>query len=290
MDAIPYPTGHRPRIGRPGLWCSMVTKSLHPADPMCRHPGALKAIQNELDDLRSRPTWDEENPVEADVLAIECPEAHVARIFSIIGIKNWEDPSSHVWKGRVVFAGNNIKTATGDWALFQDMGAVPSTMAACRAILAAYAVTKGAKLFQSDCVKAYVQAEMKGTPTYIRLPKAWWPPSWVGKYRDPLCRLLRALYGHPDAGNQWADKIGSELRRLGFEEVEGWTATYVLNAADSHVVVFVLYVDDLIMFGTERITEIIEKVRANIKMDDPAELQKYLGVVHHIVQKDVSDV
>ena len=287
LEQIPEPTGHREKCGRPGLWCAMVTRTLHPSDPMSRHPGALAAIQDELKDLRSHPAWDEAHPIEAAELARTDPDAHVARVFPIVGIKHWEDPASHVWKGRIVLAGNNIKTATGQWALFQDLGAVPSTMAACRAILAAYAVTKDAQLFQSDCVKAYVQAELKGTPTYVRLPKAWWPPQWVGRYRDPLCRLLRALYGHPDAGNQWADKIGDELRALGFVEPEGWTATFVLHADVTHVVVFVLYVDDLIMFGTSRVNEIIEKVRANIKMDDPSDLQKYLGVVHHIVRKEV---
>ena len=186
-----------------------------------------------------------------------------------------------------MFGGNRVKTATGQWAMFQDMGAVPSTMAACRAILAAYTVTKGAELYQSDCVKAYVQAPMTGTATYIRLPKAWWPPHWVGRFRDPLCRLLRALYGHPDAGNLWADKIGDELERLQFAQPEGWTATYVLNAAESHVIVFVLYVDDLVMYGTGRVMEIIAEVRKNIKMDDPTSLQKYLGVVHRIVRTEV---
>ena len=265
----------------------MVTKTLHPSDPMSRHPGALAAVQKELDDLRSHPAWDEANPVEADELAKTQPEAHVARVFPIIGIKNFEDPSNHVWKGRIVFAGNRVKTATGQWAMFQDMGAVPSTMAACRAILAAYTAVKGSQLFQSDCVKAYVQALMSGTPTYIRLPKAWWPAHWVGKFRDPLCKLLRALYGHPDAGNLWADKIGDELKRLQFVEPEGWTATYVLNADDSHVAVFVLYVDDLVMYGTGRVLEIVEKVRKNIKMDDPTDLKKYLGVVHRIIRTEV---
>ena len=84
----------------------------------------------------------------------------------------------------------------------------------------------------------------------------------------------------------WADKIGDELRRLEFFEPEGWTATYILYESATHVVVFVLYVDDLIMFGTGRVLEIVKKVRANIKMDDPTQLQKYLGVVHHVIRKE----
>ena len=58
------------------------------------------------------------------------------------------------------------------------------------------------KLLQSDCVRAYVQAPMTGTKTHIRLPKAWWPKHWAGRFRDPICQLLQALHGHPHAG--WA--------------------------------------------------------------------------------------
>ena len=110
------------------------------------------------------------------------PNAHVARIFPIIGIKHWEVEADRKWKGRIVFGGHKVKTATGQWALFQEIGAVPSTMSACRALLAAYAVTRDAKLYQSDCARAYIQAHMKGTDTYVRLPKAWWPKSWGSKY------------------------------------------------------------------------------------------------------------
>ena len=184
-----------------GLWCAMVTKTLHPSDPMRNDPGAKAALNDELTDLRSYPVWDEDEPVEAKVLATTVPHAHVARIFPIFGVKNWEHAPSRKWKARVVFEGSHVKTATGQWALFHDIGAIPSTMSACRAALAVYALVPGARLYQSDCVKAYVQALMKGTPTYVRLPKAWWPSHWVGRYVDPVCKLLRALHGHPDAGN-----------------------------------------------------------------------------------------
>ena len=253
---------------------------------MCRSPEALGATQDELDDLRKMKAWDEENPAEADELKKNKPDVHVARIFPIVGITNWEDPTSHKWKGRIVLAGNNIKTASGQWAMFQDIGAVPSTMSACRALLAAYAVTENGKLYQSDCIRAYIQALMKGTETFIRLPRAWWPAGWEMKYRDPLCKLLRALYGHPDAGNHWADKIAEELKRLDFIVVDGWSSVYVLNMGPSHVACFVLYVDDLVMFGSARVDEIIIKLRVNISMDDPGDLKKYLGVFHRIIVKE----
>ena len=288
FEQMPDPEGHREKVGNGSLWCSMVTKTLHPSDPMRNHPGAKQAIDSELADLRSYPVWDEEAPVEAKQLANEQPEAHIARIFPIVGVKHWEDPTQHLWKARVVFEGSHVKTATGQWALFHDLGAVPSTMSACRAALAVYCLIPGAKLYQSDCVKAYVQAEMRGTPTYVRLPKAWWPPHWVGKYQDPVCRLLRALYGHPDAGNNWADKITNELKRLEFIEVEGWNAVFIKHYSKEHVVIFVLYVDDLVIAGSGRVEEIVAEVRNSIRMDEPAAMQKYLGVIHHIVGREAN--
>ena len=287
MRMIPEPSGHREKNASPGLWCAMVTKTLHPGDPLTRCPEALECVQSELDELRKVPTWDEANPVEADDLKKINPNAHVAGIFPIIGIKHWEVEADRKWKGRIVFGGHKVKTATGQWALFQEIGAVPSTMSACRALLAAYSVTRDAKLYQSDCTRAYIQAHMKGTDTYVRLPKAWWPKSWGSKYRDPLCQLLRALHGHPDAGNFWADKIGNELKRLEFTEVDGWSSVYVLDMGPSHVACFVLYVDDLVMFGSHRVDGIIVELRKTISMDDPSDLQKYLGVFHQIVRKEV---
>ena len=41
------------------------------------------------------------------------------------------------------------------------------------------------------------------------------------------------------------------------------------------------------MVGTEFLVDIIAEIRKNIKMDEPSDLQKYLGCVHHVTQKMV---
>ena len=45
------PTGHREKLGPEGLWCTMVTKTRAPGDPLARSPPAIKAIMDELTDL-----------------------------------------------------------------------------------------------------------------------------------------------------------------------------------------------------------------------------------------------
>ena len=141
--------------------------------------------------------------------------SHV-RVFAIVGIKHFEYKDAQKYKGRIMVSGDKIKTATGQWAIFQEIGTVPFTMAACRILIVAFSLMKNAKLLQSDCVRAYVQASMKETKTYFRLPKAWWSKHRVGRFRDPICQLPQALYGRPNADNFWYEKLEAELLRLSF--------------------------------------------------------------------------
>ena len=64
---------------------------------------------------------------------------------------------------------------------------------------------EGNDIQQADVEQAYVQAELKGTETWVQIPVEWWPPEWYNedgscKYDRPVVRLLMALYGHPDSG------------------------------------------------------------------------------------------
>jgi hypothetical protein len=285
IENIPCPTGHREKVGPQGMWCAMITKTLEPNDPMNRDPEAIKAINEELSELRRHGVWDEDHPLEASEVSVKYPGAHLTRVFPIIGIKHFEDPELRKWKGRIVVSGDRIKTTTGQWATFQEVGSIPSTMSSCRCILALFAMSKGYHLLQSDCIRAYIQARMKGPRTFIRLPKNWWPASWVGRFRDPVCELMLALYGHPHAGDYWYDKLEEELKKLEFTTVEGWPSVFVLYPDAINTIAFVIYVDDLVMTGPDHIMKVIDEIRKTIQMEDPGQMQKYLGCVHHVLQK-----
>ena len=70
--------------------------------------------------------------------------------------------------------------------------------------------------------QAYTQVELKGTPTYVRLPRHAWPESWAG-LKDPVVPLRLALCGHPDAG-AIGETIGTTRLELGLEPVNEWTS------------------------------------------------------------------
>ena len=124
----------------------------------------------ELTDLREHNVWDEANPVDINEVALKEPEAHIVRVFAIGDIKNFEDKGAQKYKGRMVVSRDKVKTVTGQLPVFQEIGIVPSTMAACRILRVALSLIKNAKLLQSDCVRAYMQAPMKGTKTYTVHP------------------------------------------------------------------------------------------------------------------------
>ena len=46
----------------------------------------------------------------------------------------------------------------------------------------------------SDAETAYTQAKLKGTDTWVCLPRDQWPQSWIDKgCQDPMCKLVQAL-------------------------------------------------------------------------------------------------
>ena len=109
--------------------------------------------------------------------------------------------------------------------MFQDLGSSPATLDASRAV-DAYGAAPGHVIEVADAEQAYVQAEMKGTPTWVCLP----PEQRTGKalkMRRPVCLLKRALYGHPDSGTFWEEKCDEHVRSVGFEPTGSeWPSTY----------------------------------------------------------------
>ena len=120
----------------------MVTKTLHPADPAMRCQQAVKAVNDELAALRRDKVWREKEPLEAKKAKELYPDAHFTGIHPIVGIKNFESQNvdDHMYKGRIVLDGHNVRDATGAYAVFSEIGNTPSTMAACRTLVACEAV------------------------------------------------------------------------------------------------------------------------------------------------------
>ena len=130
------------------------------------------------------------------------------------------------FKGRVVFQGNNARDQNWDHAVFQELSSCPATLEASRAA-DCYGCFDGNDVMQADAEQAYIQAELKGTETWVELPREEWPKEWTAtNMKRPVCRMRLALYGHPDAGGHWEAHCESHLSTMGFERLPEWHSTF----------------------------------------------------------------
>ena len=173
------------------------------------NPEAQKSLDVEWEKLSMKKAWDLKGIRECDHVSSEAKKsgekAHVGRVFEVCVEKGSELPKGHKlrkFKGRTVFQGNDVKDENSEAALFAELGSSPATMEAGK-VVDAYGAQPGYKTEQADGKQAYTQSLMRGTKTWVRLPKTRWPKSWIGKYKDPVVPLRLALYGHPDSGGLW---------------------------------------------------------------------------------------
>ena len=95
-----------------------------------------------------------------------------------------------------------------------------------------------------------------------------------------VCRLRKAHYGHPRAGDLWAGKLSAVLKSHQFEAVENWPSCFI-RYGEHGLIVFDIYVDDLMMYGPDckgGLRDVLKEVRKEISMEEPHPLGRYLGV------------
>ena len=71
---------------------------------------------------------------------------------------------------------------------------------------------------------------------------------------QPVCRLIYAIYGHPESGDCWSVHLSTILKKLGFKTVEGWPGLFfkpILVKGSRKLSMVLTYVDDLILSGMD---------------------------------------
>ena len=287
--------GHREKLLPSSMpsW-ALVTRQIKPGSKEFHSEACKVALQEELGKLRKAGVWDELDVHEWDSVAKRATDAGksvvVGRLFPIMGLKHAElvgttpSPGSPVpkYKGRIVFDGRatHVKTNTGQSPveLYTEISQTPATMNAVRIALT-FAAAHSLDVSVRDAQQAYIQAKIvrQGAPdTFIRLPRPWWPKGWHGKYRDPVCRLIKALYGHPESGAIWQVHLDVRLRAL------DWIPIRELPTAYRHAsrkALLVVYVDDLLMVSSRTDKQVLwgEIDTAADFAEDPEDLDRFLG-------------
>ena len=196
-------------------------------------------------------------------------EVHMARIHGICVEKNYQLPKgnpSRKFKGRGVLLGNQVKNQFWEAAFFQDLGNSPATFEASR-WADFYKCLPGHRVKLADAIQAYIQAVLTGPPCWVELPEDAWPDDIdFRKFRRPVVRLVKALYGHPDSGTMWEQHCDRKVRELDFVPVgEEWPSMYFHKKLQ---LLLVIYVDDLKLAGPEEnLTKGWEMLRSKLNIE-----------------------
>ena len=275
---LPYPVGVARPVGRSEMLAS---------------EKAMDAFRAEWQGLKDVPVWDESSVEEWDIVAAnaraEGREVHFGYLFGIMVEKGSElEEAKRRYKYRVVFQGNNVYNQNWEIAVYRDCANTPTTMEASK-FNDFYACLKGHQSTQADARRAFVQAKMLETETWVALPREAWPQSWIDKgYKRPVVRLLRALYGHPKSGYFWEKHCDERLRAAGFKPIDGWGSCYFHPEWRQFLIV---YVDDLKMAGPiETQTLAWDAIQEQgIEIDPPEKTKHFLGCTHHFREIELPD-
>ena len=141
-----------------------------------KSPEAMQAYWKEWLNMENVGVWNWNSLCEWDEVAADAKakneEVHFGYLFGIMVEKGSEHPVGDVrryYKYRVVFQGSMVKDQNWEVALFNEMASTPATLEASR-ISDIYSCLPKHGVDSRDVFMAYLQAKMKGTPTYIMLP------------------------------------------------------------------------------------------------------------------------
>ena len=82
-------------------------------------------------------------------------------------------------------------------------------------------------------------------PTYIEIPKHLCPAKW-SHMRRPVCKLVKALYGHPESGGHWERYLTDAIKAIGGLPMFGHPSCFWFEAQR---MLLTVYVDDLLLSG-----------------------------------------
>ena len=279
---------HRTKVPSEGLggklFNAMVSRPVGRAE-IESNPKAKEAMLKEWKGLRDQEVFDFSMVREYDDVVAEAKknkkEVHMARVHGICVEKNYQLPEGNPGrksKGRGVLLGNQVKNQHWEAAFFQDLGNSPASFEASR-WADFYGCLPGHAVKLADAIQAYIQAKLKGPLCWVELPTDAWPPEiqyW--KFRRPVVRLDKALYGHPDSGTMWEQHCDKKVQEIGFKPIgEEWPSMYF---HDELKLLLVIYVDDLKLAGpSENLAKGWEMLRTVLRIEPETDLGLYLGCV-----------
>ena len=204
---------------------------------------------------------------------------HIGELLGICSIKNSEQIAEDLrrWKGRVCFRAPATRDQGGAVALFQEMSSQPTTIVDSNVSIS-YGALPGHKSTVADAIRAYVQSDLEAEhPTYVEFPPHL-VPARLRHLRRPVCKLVKALYGHPTSGGRWERHLRRIIEKLGGEKVPGHPSVFWFPGTR---LLLIVYVDDVLLSGpADQHEPFWVRFAEDVTIEPPEDLDRYLGRSH----------
>ena len=222
----------------------------------------VKGIIEEFDTLEDNDTWEviDYVPVGTRVL----PAA------VILKVKRDANGRPVRFKARLVVRGNLQSDPVDYTELYAPVACIELVR-----VLLSVAVSLGWDIELVDVKGAFLHALLpKGDVIYVRLPKL----ECLGSLSGQIVKLKKSLYGLRQAPKLWYQHLSQMLSKKGFRRSMSSDCFFVADLPTGPVYL-VVYVDDLLIFGSKENVSSVKKTLADLfTVTDLGECKYFLGI------------
>ena len=186
-----------------------------------------EAMAEEIETMKERDVF--------DVLPMP-PDAKVLGTRWVFKTKRDTDGNIKRHRARLVVQGNRQRFGIDYDEVFSPV----VNFVLIRLFLLLLVINRGWVDTHLDIKCAYMYGHLE-QPTFVRPPEGY----REGVQPDVVWRLKKSLYGLHQSGRQWHERLLSEIVKLGFEKVPGYSCVFQRN----NNIVLLVYVDDIIVFA-----------------------------------------
>jgi Reverse transcriptase (RNA-dependent DNA polymerase)/Integrase core domain/gag-polypeptide of LTR copia-type/GAG-pre-integrase domain len=219
-----------------------------------------KAMHEELNAMNKNYTW--------DIVPLPLGKKPVGCRW-IYKIKFNSDGSIERYKARLV-----AKGYTQTYGLdYKETFAPVAKMNTVR-VLMSVAVINNWPLFQMDVKNAFLQGNLE-EEVYMEIP----PGLHVPQGNQMVCRLKKAIYGLKQSPRAWYGRLSNALGKIGYKRSDADHSLFT-TVTKRGIVVILIYVDDLVITGSDQIgiQALKEHLRLEFDIKDLGVLRYFLGI------------
>uniref|UniRef100_A0A2N9H138 Reverse transcriptase Ty1/copia-type domain-containing protein n=1 Tax=Fagus sylvatica TaxID=28930 RepID=A0A2N9H138_FAGSY len=219
-----------------------------------------EAINDEMDSILSNNTW---------ILVDLPPGSKPIGCKWVFRRKYNTDGSLQTFKARLVAKGFRQKEGID----YFDTYAPVARIASIRVLLALASIFN-LYVHQMDVKTAFLNGDLD-EEVYMEQPEGF----IMHGHEKKVCKLVKSLYGLKQAPKQWHEKFDSVILSHGFKHNNADKCIYS-KFTDCYGVIICLYVDDMLIFGTnmEGISKTKKYLTSRFKMKDLKEVDTILGI------------